>query len=81
MHQILLHLQPLVSDEPIITLLIDWAVSVKRHGAHRAVVVAKLLEKRQHDIRAEVLHRVLSKTYKEQCSFVLSMLYIKGLCV
>jgi len=44
----------LVSDEPIITLLIDWAVSVKRHGAHRAVVVAKLLEKRQHDLKAEV---------------------------
>ncbi|XP_052783955.1 mediator of RNA polymerase II transcription subunit 12-like protein isoform X1 [Mya arenaria] len=45
--------EPLVSDEPIITLLIDWAVSVKRHGAHRAVVVAKLLEKRQQDLKAE----------------------------
>ena len=33
--------QPLVSDEPIINLLIDWAVSTQRHGAHRAVVVAK----------------------------------------
>ncbi|XP_060562886.1 mediator of RNA polymerase II transcription subunit 12-like protein [Ruditapes philippinarum] len=45
--------EPLVSDEPIMTLLIDWAVSTKRQGAHRAVVVAKLLEKRQSDIRAE----------------------------
>ena len=47
-------MQPLVSDEPIINLLIDWAVSTQRHGAHRAVVVAKLLEKRQADLRSDV---------------------------
>jgi mediator of RNA polymerase II transcription subunit 12 len=41
------------------TLLIDWAVSTKRQGAHRAVVVAKLLEKRQSDIRAEVRNSYL----------------------
>ena len=52
----------MVNDEPIINLLIDWAVSTKRNGAHRAVVVAKLLEKRQNDIRAEVsFYRLNSK--------------------
>ncbi|KAL3848034.1 hypothetical protein ACJMK2_018917 [Sinanodonta woodiana] len=45
--------EPLVSDDPIINLLIDWAVSTQRHGAHRSIVVAKLLEKRQHDLRQE----------------------------
>ena len=44
----------MLNDEPIINLLIDWAVSTQRHGSHRAVVVAKLLEKRQSDLRADV---------------------------
>ncbi|XP_056005371.1 mediator of RNA polymerase II transcription subunit 12-like protein isoform X2 [Ostrea edulis] len=45
--------KPFISDEPIIHLLIDWAVSIRRSGIYRAVVVAKLLEKRQVDIRTE----------------------------
>ncbi|KAJ8310216.1 hypothetical protein KUTeg_012081 [Tegillarca granosa] len=45
--------EPLVSDEPIIHLLIDWAVSMYRCGNYRAVVVAKLLEKRQNELRNE----------------------------
>lgn len=35
-------------------LLCEWAVSSKRSGKHRAMVVAKLLEKRQAEIEAEV---------------------------
>ncbi|XP_041350095.1 mediator of RNA polymerase II transcription subunit 12-like protein isoform X2 [Gigantopelta aegis] len=42
-----------VSDEPIVKLLIDWAVSTQRTGDHRAIVVAKLLERRQNEIRNE----------------------------
>ena len=36
------------------TLLCEWAVSCKRSGKHRAMAVAKLLEKRQAEIEAEV---------------------------
>ncbi|XP_062609383.1 mediator of RNA polymerase II transcription subunit 12-like protein isoform X4 [Saccostrea cucullata] len=45
--------KPFISDEPIIHLLIDWAVSIRRSGIYRAVVVAKLLEKRQLEVRSE----------------------------
>ncbi|XP_063298596.1 mediator of RNA polymerase II transcription subunit 12-like protein [Pelobates fuscus] len=41
------------SDEAVVTLLCEWAVSCKRSGKHRAMVVAKLLEKRQMEIEAE----------------------------
>ncbi|XP_069583601.1 mediator of RNA polymerase II transcription subunit 12-like protein [Ranitomeya imitator] len=40
-------------DEVVVTLLCEWAVSCKRSGKHRAMVVAKLLEKRQLEIVAE----------------------------
>lgn len=42
-------------DDAVVTLLCEWAVSCKRSGPHRAMVVAKLLEKRQTEIEAEVL--------------------------
>ncbi|KAM4772759.1 mediator of RNA polymerase II transcription subunit 12-like protein [Rhinophrynus dorsalis] len=41
------------SDEAVVTLLCEWAVSCKRSGKHRAMVVAKLLEKKQMEIEAE----------------------------
>lgn len=44
----------LVQDEAIIRLLCEWAVTTKRCGEHRALVVAKLLEKRQADLTIEV---------------------------
>ena len=37
-------------DEPVIELLCEWAVTTKRSGEHRALVVAKLLEKRQNEL-------------------------------
>lgn len=40
-------------DEPIVKLLCEWAVTTKRTGEHRALVVAKLLEKRQNELTAE----------------------------
>lgn len=42
--------QPVNQDEPIIQILCEWAVSTQRWGEHRAMVVAKLLEKRQSDL-------------------------------
>lgn len=42
------------NDEAVVTLLCEWAVSCKRSGKHRAMAVAKLLEKRQAEIEAEV---------------------------
>jgi len=41
------------NDEAVVTLLCEWAVSCKRSGKHRAIAVAKLLEKRQAEIEAE----------------------------
>lgn len=41
-------------DDAVVALLCEWAVSCKRSGRHRAMVVAKLLEKRQAEIEAEV---------------------------
>uniref|UniRef100_A0A665W8A6 Mediator complex subunit Med12 domain-containing protein n=1 Tax=Echeneis naucrates TaxID=173247 RepID=A0A665W8A6_ECHNA len=42
-----------VNDDAVVTLLCEWAVCCKRSGRHRAMVVAKLLEKRQAEIEAE----------------------------
>lgn len=44
-------------DDAVVTLLCEWAVCCKRSGRHRAMVVAKLLEKRQTEIEAEVRSR------------------------
>lgn len=44
-------------DDAVVTLLCEWAVCCKRSGRHRAMVVAKLLEKRQAEIEAEVRER------------------------
>lgn len=38
------------SDEAIVRTLCEWAVSVQRCGEHRALVVARLLEKRQNNL-------------------------------
>uniref|UniRef100_A0A8C3MP23 Uncharacterized protein n=1 Tax=Geospiza parvula TaxID=87175 RepID=A0A8C3MP23_GEOPR len=40
-------------DDAVVALLCEWAVSYKRSRRHRAMVVAKLLEKRQAEIEAE----------------------------
>ena len=48
--------QPPMSDEPVIRLLIDWAVSTQRTGEHRAIVTAKILERRQNELRPVVRH-------------------------
>jgi hypothetical protein len=47
-------LQAIFVDEAIINLLLEWAVSTKRTGEHRAVVVARLLEKYQNDLLSDV---------------------------
>jgi len=44
--------QVLQQDEAIVKILCEWAVSWQRYGEHRAVAVAKLLEKRQNDLLA-----------------------------
>ncbi|XP_039245890.1 mediator of RNA polymerase II transcription subunit 12-like protein isoform X2 [Pipra filicauda] len=41
------------NDEAVVMLLCEWAVSCKRSGKHRAMAVAKLLEKRQAEIEGE----------------------------
>lgn len=44
-------IQSIVSqDEPKIKILCEWAVTSKRSGEHRSMVVAKLLEKRQNEL-------------------------------
>lgn len=40
-------------DEPKIRLLCEWAVTHKRSGEHRSMVVAKLLERRQSELTQE----------------------------
>ncbi|KAL8595941.1 hypothetical protein ACOMHN_018253 [Nucella lapillus] len=45
-----------LNDEPIIRLLIDWAVSTQRFGEHRAIVTAKILERRQSELRPDKYH-------------------------
>lgn len=47
-------------DDAVVSLLCEWAVCCKRSGRHRAMVVAKLLEKRQAEIEAEVKDGKLS---------------------
>ncbi|XP_077555179.1 mediator of RNA polymerase II transcription subunit 12-like protein isoform X10 [Haemaphysalis longicornis] len=44
---------PPPQDEPIVRLLCEWAVTTKRSGEHRALVVARLLEKRQNELSIE----------------------------
>ncbi|KAK8778545.1 hypothetical protein V5799_020115 [Amblyomma americanum] len=44
---------PPPQDEPIVRLLCEWAVTIKRSGEHRALVVARLLEKRQNELSIE----------------------------
>ncbi|NWV85032.1 MD12L protein, partial [Dasyornis broadbenti] len=41
------------NDEAVVMLLCEWAVSCKRSGKHRAMAVARLLEKRQAEIEGE----------------------------
>ncbi|XP_065336450.1 mediator of RNA polymerase II transcription subunit 12 isoform X5 [Cloeon dipterum] len=41
---------PVNQDAPIVQLLCEWAVSTCRWGEHRAMAVAKLLERRQADL-------------------------------
>ncbi|XP_026136992.1 mediator of RNA polymerase II transcription subunit 12 isoform X1 [Carassius auratus] len=53
-------------DDAVVTLLCEWAVSCKRSGPHRAMVVAKLLEKRQTEIEAERCGE--SEVVDEKCS-------------
>ncbi|CAL4069283.1 unnamed protein product, partial [Meganyctiphanes norvegica] len=40
------------NEEAVVRTLCEWAVSVQRSGEHRALVVARLLEKRQNDLAA-----------------------------
>jgi mediator of RNA polymerase II transcription subunit 12 len=40
-------------DAPIVEILCEWAVSAERWGEHRAMAVAKLLEKRQSEASGE----------------------------
>jgi mediator of RNA polymerase II transcription subunit 12 len=44
------YLQPVSADAPVVQLLCEWAVSTRRWGEHRAMAVAKLLERRQADL-------------------------------
>ena len=46
----LVHQQIVSQDEPKIKILCEWAVTTKRTGEHRSMVVAKLLEKRQSEL-------------------------------
>ena len=39
--------QPPISGDCVVKILCEWAVSTQRSGEHRALVVAKLLERRQ----------------------------------
>lgn len=57
-------------DDAVVTLLCEWAVCCKRSGRHRAMVVAKLLEKRQAEIEAEVRDALSSVS---DCSLSLSL--------
>lgn len=42
--------QQIEKDEPIVNLLCWWAVSGNRYGEHRAIAVAKLLERRNNQV-------------------------------
>nr|XP_016847545.1 PREDICTED: mediator of RNA polymerase II transcription subunit 12-like protein isoform X2 [Anolis carolinensis] len=56
------------NDEAVVTLLCEWAVSSKRSGKHRAMAVAKLLEKRQAEIEAERCSEIEVLDEKESIS-------------
>ncbi|XP_072852174.2 mediator of RNA polymerase II transcription subunit 12-like protein isoform X3 [Pogona vitticeps] len=56
------------NDEAVVMLLCEWAVSSKRSGKHRAMAVAKLLEKRQAEIEAERCGEVEVLDEKESIS-------------
>lgn len=43
-------MQPVNQDAPTVQLLCEWAVSTCRWGEHRAMAVARLLERRQTDL-------------------------------
>jgi mediator of RNA polymerase II transcription subunit 12 len=58
----------LAEDEPIVRLLCEWAVTTKRTGEHRALVVAKLLEKRQTELTAEKESEVTEENDSELCN-------------
>ncbi|XP_040423290.1 mediator of RNA polymerase II transcription subunit 12-like protein isoform X15 [Cygnus olor] len=60
------------NDEAVVTLLCEWAVSCKRSGKHRAMVVAKLLEKRQAEIEAE------DESSSHECNQRMILLYGVG---
>ncbi|XP_071503303.1 mediator of RNA polymerase II transcription subunit 12-like protein [Diadema antillarum] len=45
--------EPLQSDDPLVLLLCQWAVSPERTSEHRALVVAQLLEKYVIELEAE----------------------------
>lgn len=47
---LLFYPQPVNADAPVVQLLCEWAVSTSRWGEHRAMAVAKLLERRQADL-------------------------------
>ena len=55
-----------VGDEAIINLLCEWAVSTQRMGEHRAIVVAKLLERRQNEMSNEVCTNTPSMRREER---------------
>ena len=38
------------NEDAIVRTLCEWAVSAQRSGEHRALVVARLIEKRQTDV-------------------------------
>ncbi|XP_066858430.1 mediator of RNA polymerase II transcription subunit 12-like protein isoform X19 [Anser cygnoides] len=60
------------NDEAVVTLLCEWAVSCKRSGKHRAMAVAKLLEKRQAEIEAE------DESSSHECNQRMILLYGVG---
>lgn len=40
-------------DSAVVEILCEWAISAKRWGEHRAMAVAKLLDKRQNEVTGE----------------------------
>ncbi len=56
----------------MIQQLCEWAVSTKRTGEHRAIVVAKLLEKRHSELQNEVRVRSFSRVHGRGASIVRS---------
>lgn len=63
-------------DDAVVALLCEWAVSYKRSGRHRAMVVAKLLEKRQAEIEAEVCPYSWKASSDEERSYPTIIIYL-----